>query len=1237
MKKFNWKNFINRFLNISTEIFLSLSIILFFLLTILYIITNYKDILKFYGINIKDDCKINIHNISCSYISIKSKDLDINLKDIYIDFYWKNLFNNNHLADIKINQISGNYISIPQKEKTTEIPEIYYIYLLTNYSFLNIKNFNLDIKKDKDTINIFAENIYNQKNKIFWNNFNVVFDKYKILAKKVDKTDFIIYPDKLELKNLKSEISTDYGKIDGLINISLSDDTNLGLSGDLNSELLKIKNANLNGNTAKIDINGYQFEKFKIETKLNTKLINIDNIQIKGADNRLKGYIDTDKNKGRFELVSNIDRFSFQDYIFENIKNKTDIKIDKTLSIEGKAKTDLATIDYKLQDKKFSFWADNIKISDFIKSKDKILSSINGFANIDGEYYLDKELINLKIKANRLSFIGLNFNNAQIDINSDIKNDKTLINAILSDKAVLKVNGNVSLKNKEINLNLDGKNINIDNLIFTKDVGIKSNLDINGNLSLKGEDFTISLKSFAKNFSYKEINLNNIQADFYMQNDKININASNIDKSIKSNIDIDLKPFSLKLNLDLNNADGEIAQNYLKNLLPDIFSKISPLKTSGKINIYLDEKDYNLTLKDINSLVKITQLNDTINTNINGFINPKEKDLTINFDKKQFKDFSYISGKIFLKNDDIKTELNIEGLKDFDKFNLISNLNINLKEKLINGNTNIDINKKDIISNILISHNGSFEKLSGIAKLRINKDTNILNYNIDLKQNLLNIDTKKFELSFKDIKLSLQDLNLKANTENLEGSIYAKNLEVSKDLTPILLFPQFSSSFDKNQLKISKLYHIGTLTGNIEYLIYNFSENKLNFYANGKIDKKLTSELIQFVNINTDLNYTAKFNDTIDKIPENISLQIYGQNVGIKTPYTQGIINFNKTDIKIDKIINLYLEGDTKTVFGRSKALIMGYINLKPFSYQLSIITGNIPVKYEKLYQGIINTNISIAGKEEHSIIGLITTTGKVNINLKDLEKKETKEKPEILKKIKLNIDVESASSIEISGDWGRAFADGKITITGTAYQPIINGNINISYGKVYFLKNIYNIDFASIKIINNEPYINGRLSTNVSGNFIFINIYGNINNLKYDFYSTPPKTKDEILTMLLLKRAPSQFEELPIFSIVGEVAKTLIPTKQEEEEKGLFGTGVNINVIPSYNPTEGVTFSLYAQKYLSRRLYIALSKPISKFENYIGWYEFGVKTSERTSITFKSFENNTHGLDITFSLPFDF
>lgn len=62
-------------------------------------------------------------------------------------------------------------------------------------------------------------------------------------------------------------------------------------------------------------------------------------------------------------------------------------------------------------------------------------------------------------------------------------------------------------------------------------------------------------------------------------------------------------------------------------------------------------------------------------------------------------------------------------------------------------------------------------------------------------------------------------------------------------------------------------------------------------------------------------------------------------------------------------------------------------------------------------------------------------------------------------------------------------------------------------------------------------------------------------------------------------------------------------------------------------------------QKYLTRRIYIGLSRPLSQYQlaNYVGWYEGGIRLTEKTSFVIKSFENKSKSAEITFTIPFDF
>lgn len=382
---------------------------------------------------------------------------------------------------------------------------------------------------------------------------------------------------------------------------------------------------------------------------------------------------------------------------------------------------------------------------------------------------------------------------------------------------------------------------------------------------------------------------------------------------------------------------------------------------------------------------------------------------------------------------------------------------------------------------------------------------------------------------------------------------------------------------------------------------------------------------------------------------KNTYLRAYSKNLKLRSSYLRGFTNFSRFLVVLDKgKLNVDIFGkSTSSTTGESNIKIKGTLDVASLKNSF-ILTGKLlPVRYPGIFEGSLNTQIKThsAKNKEQLIKGKIDLTGRVRIE-KSLTKQFSKKSPELpqenkenqtLEKIKLDLKIKTFTPIYLYGSLGNAYAEIDLAVKGTAKKPIVNGNINILYGKIKFMKIKYNIDYAKIKIINNEPYISARVSTVITNTFIYININGNLKNPNLSFSSVPPKSKNEILSILLLKDTPSTLESLPLFSTLGKIIYAFLPFGSEEEE-GLFNTGFTVSITPSYDPLYGITASIYARKNLSRRFYIALSKPIREVEglNIFGWYELGLNITEKTSIFFRWYENNTEEAQLMFSFPFD-
>jgi len=126
------------------------------------------------------------------------------------------------------------------------------------------------------------------------------------------------------------------------------------------------------------------------------------------------------------------------------------------------------------------------------------------------------------------------------------------------------------------------------------------------------------------------------------------------------------------------------------------------------------------------------------------------------------------------------------------------------------------------------------------------------------------------------------------------------------------------------------------------------------------------------------------------------------------------------------------------------------------------------------------------------------------------------------------------------------------------------------------------------------------------------------------------------LFVVLFLKETPSALAELPVFALIGKIIRVFFPLHREG--KGIFQTGFEVSINPKYSPIQGIIASIYARKSITRRLYIAFSRPIIQALTELGgWYELGFKLTERTAIVFRQYETNISETEITFTLPFDF
>lgn len=1260
-----------------------------------YIINNYKPLLEKFGITIEEECKFSLSKISCNYLNISSKNSNVNLKNLNAKFYLKNVFSNYKIVDLYIENVDLKLKQEKQKKKKfPNLKKLFkYSFNILKRSNIYVENINIDTKYFKANEISFKnlENkffilkpfyiVYNDnKIKVFQFKGFINKNKNKLIIEKISgslyKSEFFLkgyYSSNME-GEFKGYIRGKFTKINGtsLKNFSL------------------VLNLNLNGSKIKYSIKG------DIENIESTKIGNIDNFSLDLAgffDNKLVSnvsfkfytaylfneyFLKDFSLKGKFKASRNFTdykgRFSLTSLEFENtffkfknlnsdfyIENNGKTTIKGTLSLNQKLNLDFVS---KIKAKKdLSIIAKNIngKLEDIIlalKQKPEWLKNLKGAFLANLKYELGKD-INFEANVKNLNLLGVNFFNGFVNLVFNHKNlDFKAKGKLFSENSY--INFLVQSKNKNLAGKLDYENVDISNLVWIKRAKIKTVLSGKGEIygSLTSPKFNLSGKG--KFFEYKKLYIPDVDYEFLYENKKISIVAKH-KKNIKSLVYIAFKPFNLKLNIQAKKADGKYLQEFLNELNPKLFAYIKPKEVNGKLNINVLNKDFKINLDFVNSKVLLSPIENVFIANLKGTISRNNLVLTGNFGKKDFvfKDFYIqdIQGNFELKNKNFFLSLFARNSKNLDNFFANFFMNMDIANNILD--TNFSLSGEKLNYHIALSGNtkGEIKNFSGIINYAVLKkngyliSSDKLNINVDANNDIYaKIFKDKIRLSLKPkikIYLKAPQIEVFIKENNTFLYFFSPNIKIYKSKFEILNLIGLLAKADSEKFIAYPFFHSGIFKGQVETLRYWFSNKRLQVRAKGKLNKQAISEFFQILSVDGDIQYTLDYDSNVNKFTSEANLKIYSNNLKLKSGYIIGIVHVKDLIAYLNKgVLSLKLSAEDNLALlskGSIDLYATSYINKKQIEAFAEI--SNLPVRYSSLFKGNINSTLNLELKNsEGKISGQVLLAGNLKLNVSSLRKKTSNNKNENLEKIKLNIKISSYLPIYVYGDWGNFFAEIKGNLTGSLASPIFNGEITIIYGKISYMKNRFNIDFANIKISNNIPFLTARLSTTIATTHIFINISGNPpDDLTFNFSSTPPRSKEEIMATLLLRNTPSTLENIPVFTAFGKLIRSILPLDKflfsGDAESTFFNTGFDISIAPRYSPTEGIVATIYAKRSITRRIFVALSKPISQTtsQTLVGWYEGGYRMTQSIFLFTRFYEDGRNEVGIIFNLPFDF
>ena len=591
----------------------------------------------------------------------------------------------------------------------------------------------------------------------------------------------------------------------------------------------------LNQVNFKLNLSNFEFEISTLEPQIliNEKKVDLEIIK---SDLNLLDYFNNKNPISEISIISkesNIDQFTdfineydfnlARNLIFKQIK-KGKVKIISNINFSEKNPKNIKYIingyvkdaeikllnQSKIENIKFNFFVDQdfVNLNKIELAFDKIfvtsekvnIKKINNYFNISGNFKTNKTKINLKnytklintnldliddrpinlSSDNELSFkINKKLNIKDLSIISKLNFDELFTNSKYQDLIYLK-NGNILINyiKEELKIVLNSKYLfqnnnynnnktkNLINIIYKK----KQNKNASVNIDLSNTKSIINSKEFKKYIQFKNFNLQDQNITFASEN-FINF---------KLNKKNEIQNFNIKSKL---NSDS-ILVDYKSQRIKKYFSNFKNQIKFSNSHLDLDYKNKKFKF-NLKSKYSINNINENVSINIEKKANKYFFVLNLDLDSAEID----IEELEYRKKQDIKSELNINGIYKDNNEIIFKNIDFNEEEKSINVE-NLEIGKNDKIKSLDLFKIDIVNKNRKANKLEFKKVNN--NYYLTGSQfdgsknikNLLDNSSKSIFSSFKNLNtyiyldIGKYFVDSFSYLSNVKGDIQLKNNKV---------------------------------------------------------------------------------------------------------------------------------------------------------------------------------------------------------------------------------------------------------------------------------------------------------------------------------------------------------------------------------------------------------------------------------------------------------------------------
>ncbi len=585
----------------------------------------------------------------------------------------------------------------------------------------------------------------------------------------------------------------------------------------------------------KLNLSNFEFEIFTLDPQLlvNEKKVDLEIIK---SDLNLLNYLNNKSPISEISIISkesNIDKFTdfineydfnlARNLIFKQIK-KGKIKITLNINFNENNPQNIKYIvngyvkdaeikllnKSKIENVKFNFFVDQDFVNlnkielafdkIFVTSEKVIIKKINNYFDISGNFKTNKTKINLKnytkllntnldliddrpinlSSENELSFkINKKLNIKDLSIISKLNFDELFTNSKYQDLIYLK-NGNILINyiKEELKIVLNSKFLfrnnnynnnktkNLINIIYKK----KQNKDASVNIDLSNTKSIINSKEFKKFIQFK---------NFSLQDQDITFASENF-INFKLNKKNEIKNFNIKSKLN----SESILVDYKSQRIKKYFSNFKNQIKFSNSHLDLDYKNKKFKF-NLKSKYSINNINENVSINIEKKANKYFFVLNLDLDSAEID----IEELEYRKKQDIKSELNINGIYKDNNEIIFENIDFNEEEKSINVQ-NLEIGKNDKIKNLelfkidIINKNGKENKLEF---KKVNNNYYLTGSQFDGSKNIKNLldnSSKSIFSSFKNLNTNIYldigkyFVDSSSYLSNVKGEIQVKNNKV---------------------------------------------------------------------------------------------------------------------------------------------------------------------------------------------------------------------------------------------------------------------------------------------------------------------------------------------------------------------------------------------------------------------------------------------------------------------------